>query len=119
MTPRNILLKVHLYLGLSSAIFLVILTGSVMAFEGDIDHWLHPGLWHVTAGPKTLPEEELIHKVEQRFAPTRVAAVHISRQPNLSQLMQMTDRAAVLVNPYDGSILVDGDRHGLRLTALR
>ena len=46
---RNILRKLHLYAGLVAAIFLVILglTGTIMAFEGDIDHWLHPGVWYV------------------------------------------------------------------------
>lgn len=107
MTARKILLTIHLYLGLASAIFLVILglTGSIMAFESDIDHWLHPGLWYVSAGPRPLSEEELVHKVEDRFAPARVSTVHILRQPNLAQLMQTTDHAAVFVNPYDGSIL--------------
>jgi uncharacterized iron-regulated membrane protein len=107
MTLRRILLKIHLYLGLASAIFLVILglTGSIMAFEGDIDHWLHPALWYVSVGARPLPEEDLVQKVEERVAPARVAAVHIPRQPNLAQLMQTSDHAAVLVNPYDGAIL--------------
>jgi uncharacterized iron-regulated membrane protein len=103
---RNVLLKVHLYLGLAAAIFLVILglTGAIMAFEGDIDHWIHPGLWYVKIGPRALPEADLIRAAEARFAPARVAAVFIFRQPNLVRLMQMTDRTVVYVNPYNGSI---------------
>jgi uncharacterized iron-regulated membrane protein len=44
---RRLLLKIHLYLGLVAALFLVVLglTGSIMTFEGDIEHWLHPSLW--------------------------------------------------------------------------
>jgi uncharacterized iron-regulated membrane protein len=47
MPARAILLRIHLYLGLAAAVFLLILglTGSVMAFENDVDHWLHPGLF--------------------------------------------------------------------------
>ena len=107
MTFRKFLITVHLYLGLTSAIFLVILglSGSIMAFEGDIDHWLHPGLWYVATSALTLPEQELIAKMQERFAPARVAAVHISRQSNLARVMQMTDRSTVFVNPYDGAIL--------------
>jgi uncharacterized iron-regulated membrane protein len=103
---RNLLLKVHLYLGLVAAIFLVILglTGAIMAFEGDIDHWMHRSLWYVNTGARTLPEEDLVRAAQQRFAPARVAAIQILRQPDLVQVMQMTDRAAVYVNPYDGSI---------------
>jgi uncharacterized iron-regulated membrane protein len=107
MTARNVVLKIHLYLGLLAAIFLVILglTGSIMAFEGDIDHWLHRGRWYVVAGPRTLPEGELIERVERQVAPARVGAVQFSPQRNLAQLMQLTDRSAITVNPYDGSIL--------------
>src|SRR6202035_5109092 len=107
VTARKVLLQIHLYLGLFGAIFLVILgvTGSVMAFEGDIDHWLHPSLWYVKAGPRVLPEGQLIAKVQQQFAPARVGGVEMSPHPDLAQMMHLTDRSAVMVNPYDGSVL--------------
>jgi len=107
MTARGVLLKVHLWLGLAAAIFLVILglTGSVMAFENDIDHWLHPELFYVETGARALPEQVLIRVVEQRFAPARVAAVQVLRQPNLARVIQTTDQRSVFVNPYDGLVL--------------
>jgi uncharacterized iron-regulated membrane protein len=107
MTVRYVVLKIHLYLGLLAAIFLVILglTGSIMAFEGDIDHWLHRGRWYVTAGPRALPEGGLIDKVERQVAPARVGTVQLSPQRNRAQIMQLTDHSAITVNPYDGSIL--------------
>src|SRR5579864_8210483 len=102
MTARNVVLKIHLYLGLAAAIFLVILglTGSIMAFEGDIDRWLHPGAWYVGAHDQKLPQQELINRVQRQFAPARVGAVQIFRQKNLAEIMQMSDRSAVFVNPY-------------------
>jgi hypothetical protein len=51
-----------------------------------------------------LPERQLIREVERRFAPARVAAVQIFRQPNLAQVMQTADRRSVFVNPHDGSV---------------
>ena len=106
-TARLVFLKIHLWLGLAAAIFLIILglTGSIMAFEGDIDHWLHPSLWYVDVRPQALPQQELIDRVQRQFAPARVAAVQIFRQKNLAEAMQMTDRSVVLVNPYDGAML--------------
>src|SRR5262249_17199785 len=106
-TARRVFLKIHLWLGLAAAIFLVILglTGSIMAFEGDIDHWLHPSLWYVDVHPQALSQQELIDRVQQQFAPARGAAVQISRQKNIVEVMQMTDRSAVFVNPYDGTVL--------------
>jgi len=107
MTARQIILKTHLYLGLAAAAFLVVLglTGSIMAFEGDIDHWVHRRAWYVAAREHPLAEADLIAKVEQAAAPARVAGIQILPQRNLAQSMQLTDRSSVTVNPYDGSIL--------------
>ena len=103
---RNILLKIHLYAGLVAAIFLVILglTGTIMAFEGDIDHWLHRSLWYVQTAPAKLPQAELVRAVEAKFAPARVAGIQIFRSPRLAQVMQMTDRAFVVIDPYTADI---------------
>lgn len=107
MTVRSIALKVHLYLGLLAAAFLVILglTGSIMAFERDIDRWLHPGNWYVAAGEHALDEADLIKHVEHQVAPGRVAAVQIWPQRNVAQMMALADDSSMLVNPYDGTIL--------------
>ncbi len=99
-------MKIHLYLGLTAAIFLLILsvTGTVMAFEHDIDRWLHPGLWKAAPGHGLLPEDELVRNAEQTAAPARVAAVQISPRPDVAQLMQMTDRSTVFINPWTGKV---------------
>lgn len=104
---RTLLLKIHLYLGLVAALFLAVLglTGSIMAFEGDIEHWLHPSLWYVVEGSRPFAEGDLIAGVERQFAPARVAAVQISQHRNLAQLMDLTDRSRVTVNPYTGAVL--------------
>lgn len=107
MALRKIILKVHLYLGLTAALFLLVLglTGSIMAFEGDIDHWIHPHAWYVAPGNQQLPETGLIANVERQVAPARVSMIQIAPQRNLAQAMQLSDRSVVTVNPYDGSIL--------------
>jgi uncharacterized iron-regulated membrane protein len=42
ITIRSFLLKIHLWLGIVGSNFLVVLglTGSIMAFANDIDHWI-------------------------------------------------------------------------------
>jgi len=106
MTARGLLLKLHLILGATAAMFLVILgvTGAIIAFENDIDHWLSPGLFYVRVGTP-LPESALIRSVEQRFAPAGVVSVHIFREPNLAHTMQTSDRATVFINPFNGEVL--------------
>jgi uncharacterized iron-regulated membrane protein len=106
MALRTVILKIHLCLGLVAAIFLVILglTGSIMAFEGDINHWLHPELWYVTPRGQPMPENDLISIVQNQFPRARVLVVQFPRAGNLVQLMELTDGTSVYVNPYDGTV---------------
>jgi len=110
---RKLVLKIHLLLGLVSGLFLIILglTGSVMAFESDIDHWLHPGFWRVAQG-QALSESKLISGVERSFAPLRVQGVQIPQDRDLAQSMQLSDKSSVTVNPYTGAILGRRTRPG-------
>jgi uncharacterized iron-regulated membrane protein len=94
-------------MGLVAGIFLAILgvTGAIIAFEPEIEHLLHSGLWYVKSGPSRMPQAQLIRTTGEKFAPARVTAVHIFRESDLVEEMQMSDRAIVHVNPYDGSIV--------------
>jgi uncharacterized iron-regulated membrane protein len=115
MTLRKVVLTIHLYLGLAAAIFLAILglTGSIMAFENDIDHWMHPNLWYVTPGRGIMTESDLVSIAQNRYH-SDVVAVQFPRASNLAQVMRMTDGTFVYVNPYDGTIL--GEKVGLSNT---
>ena len=131
MTARNILLKIHLYVGLCAAIFLLVLgvTGSIIAFEEDAELWLNPHLHYVRPAGQPLSDRELIEKVNRQIAPAEVVFAKSFQQPNRSHIMLTLDpgtkvtaleagsgvwknwvargkgRVAVFVNPYDGSII--------------
>ncbi|HZU28322.1 MAG TPA: PepSY-associated TM helix domain-containing protein [Bryobacteraceae bacterium] len=107
MTARSVVLTTHLCLGAAAALFLFILglTGAILAFENDIDHWLYPSLYYVQAGPRTIPEADLVAAVERRFAPDRVKFVHIFREKNLVQMMQLARGGTVFVDPYNAGVL--------------
>lgn len=53
----SLLFRIHLVGGLIAGAFLVVLggTGCIMAFESEIDSWLHPSLFHVTPKGQPLP----------------------------------------------------------------
>jgi uncharacterized iron-regulated membrane protein len=55
---RKLLFNIHLYLALVTGVFVLILglTGSIMAFETEIDHLLHWKLSYITpqGNPKPL-----------------------------------------------------------------
>lgn len=107
-------LKLHLYLGLTSAIFLLILgvTGAIIGFEQEIPRWLHRDLWYVKPASQQLAEAQLIENVEQQFAPAHVRSIVFPRSRDLAQVMQISipdgaPRAVrrVFVDPYRGAVL--------------
>ncbi len=105
---RKLLLRIHLWLGVTAGLFLAVLglTGSVIAFEGDIDHWLHPGRWYfesVAAAP--LPEGALVAAVEQKVPPARVVGIEVPSRIDMAQRMSLTDGTSVTVNTNTGAIL--------------
>lgn len=64
---RAFWVRVHRYAGLAMAAFLVIagLTGSVLAFQSEIDAWLNPALFRSSGGADRLPVAEVIARAEQ------------------------------------------------------
>lgn len=55
---RPLLVLLHRYLGLATALFLALagLTGSLLAFQHEIDEWLNPTFYHAPAqGPLLSP----------------------------------------------------------------
>src|SRR4051812_43378546 len=106
MSLRPAILKIHLFLGIVGGVFFIILgvTGSVIAFENDLDHWFHPALWYVPAGAALLPEQELIDAVNRSEAPAHVDAVQHFRDPRLVRAVRISNGTTVLISPYDGRI---------------
>ncbi len=48
---RAILVLLHRYIGLATAVFLLLagLTGSLLAFNHELDEWLNPGFYEAPA----------------------------------------------------------------------
>jgi uncharacterized iron-regulated membrane protein len=103
---RGAVRKIHLILGLAAGLFLVVLglTGSIIAFENDLDHWFHPALWYVNAGSRPLTEQDLIDKVNAAHPSGRVVAVQHFRDPRLVRAMRTSDGITILISPYDGHV---------------
>lgn len=80
MSVHKLILKLHLYLVLTAAIFLLVLgvTGSIMAFEANIDHWVHPHDWYVTPAGRPLSEADLVGAVGRQVSPARVRMMQIA-----------------------------------------
>jgi uncharacterized iron-regulated membrane protein len=103
---RRLLLNLHLYAALITGVFVVILgvTGSIMAFEDQIDHLTHPHLFFVTPQARRLSLDELAVAAAQRFPREKATFFGMSPSPALSSYV-VFDSGNVYVNPYTGEVL--------------
>lgn len=109
---HSLALKIHLFGGLLAAVFLLLLgaTGSIMAFESDIDQLLHPSLFHVTPVGKALPLGTLAGNAAATLGPgERIGIYILPVKPDLSY--GFTVFAAkklprqIFVDAYSGRVL--------------
>jgi len=103
---RKLLFNLHLYVALISAIFVLILglTGSIMAFEPEIDHLLHWKLSYVTPQGAPKPLTQLGDAVSKAFPGEKPGGYLLPSSPDLSYGV-LTRRGLVAVNPYTAEIL--------------
>lgn len=108
---RKFFLTVHLVLGISAAIFVILLglTGAVMAFENDYDHWFSPKLWYVKPSGAPMSQQALLDIANQAVAPLKIGA--FATQDGRADLAEDfsarngNGELEVFVNPYTGAIL--------------
>jgi len=67
---RNLLVLLHRYLGLATALFLALagITGSVLAFQHELDEWLNPQFYQTEPGATPrLDGPDLVERLEARY----------------------------------------------------
>ena len=91
---RAILVRLHRYLGLATALFLALagLTGSVLAFHHELDEWLNPGFHHTTGVGEVLPPEHLVARVEQDYPRMQVWYMEFPEEPGHAALLALVPR---------------------------
>ncbi len=102
---RRLVLQLHLIAALIAGAFLAVfgITGSIMAFEPELDRLLHPGVSYVTPGssPKSLAELGAAASAAMGEKPTGYL---LSPSPDLSYQVLFRGRGAY-VDPYTGAVL--------------
>ncbi len=104
---RKLLFNLHLYTALITGAFIVILglTGSVMAFEPEIDHLRHWKLAYVTPQPPVLSLAEISAAVSKAFPGAHIVDYGLSTSPGLSYQIALQRRGTVYINQYTGAVL--------------
>jgi uncharacterized iron-regulated membrane protein len=103
---RKLLFTIHLYLALIAGVFIAILgvTGSIIAFEPELDHWLHSDLWHVKAEGRALSLAEIGAAVNKRFPGEPITAYILANSADLADQVALK-RGIVFVNPHTADII--------------
>jgi uncharacterized iron-regulated membrane protein len=110
---RRIYLAIHLWVGVFSALFLFALgvSGSLVAFENEIDRALNPKLTWIDPGHTRLMLAEMMSKLRAASPGFEVAGIAPSERDDVAWNAFLTNEAnqghAVAFNPYTGAILGD------------
>ncbi|HEY6951793.1 MAG TPA: PepSY-associated TM helix domain-containing protein, partial [Bacteroidota bacterium] len=105
---RKIILKLHLYFALAGCVFVAILglTGSIMAFEGELDRLFNPSLYSVHPEPSRLRSiSALTTLLEEKYPGAHVVGFGIADRPDESFSAFMDNGSGVFINQYTGEVL--------------
>lgn len=112
MALRGMFVRLHRWVGLAIALFLVIagLTGSVIAFNHDLDEWLNPELFRVQSSGDPIPPLELAARVQAAEQGRRVTYVPLDVEPGHAVVLGLTDRTSptyteLFLDPVTGARL--------------
>jgi uncharacterized iron-regulated membrane protein len=103
---RKIVFQLHLTVAVAAGAFIVILgvTGSIMAFEPEIDHLLHRTIAYVKPQERPLTLAEIDGAVGKVFPNHPIVGYVLSNQPNISYQVMMEPQR-VYVDQYSGKVL--------------
>ncbi|MFW7341301.1 PepSY-associated TM helix domain-containing protein [Pollutimonas sp. H1-120] len=91
---RSLWRRLHRWLGLSLALFLFVisLSGSVIAFEHELDAWLNPELFNTGSDGKALAPDRLVSGIEKDDPRLRVTLLPLDARPGRSIEVQVAQR---------------------------
>jgi sulfite reductase (NADPH) flavoprotein alpha-component len=103
---RGLVLKIHLVIALITGTFMVVLgtTGSIIAFEPELDRLLHPDLSYVVPTGRSLSLVEIGDAAGRKYGGEPIVAFLPPESPHVPAEVIMP-RGIVAVNQYTGEIL--------------
>jgi uncharacterized iron-regulated membrane protein len=103
---RRLILNLHLAIGLGAGLFVIVLggTGSILAFEPELDRVLHCDISYVKPGGKKLSLVEIGSAVSRKYPGESIVMYLPSPAPDFPAGVILS-RGMVSVNPYTGEVL--------------
>ena len=121
---RSVLLKVHLYTGMTLGLYLVVmgLSGSVLVFHSELEGWLNPGLHHVEPAGEPLGPSAVIAVFRERYPEAEVSRLVLPdgrRGAGGTYCFWVGpwegDQPRVYVDPYRGEVIAERSYTGTLL----
>ncbi|WP_281224940.1 PepSY-associated TM helix domain-containing protein [Flavobacterium aquiphilum] len=111
-TLKKNIIFLHLWLGLSSGliVFIVALTGSILVFEEEIDAFINPEFYKVSAiGTEKTPVDLYVNAIRKQYAITELDRIQTYEDPQRSVIISGTNAQKndqiFSVDPYTGKVL--------------
>lgn len=103
----------HLVLGILTVFFLINLSisGALLVFGKQIQHYLQPNYWLITAKDSPLPLSQLVANVETASGRT-VDHIRLSSQGEHAWQFQLNNHHNISVNHFNGNILHQYSEYG-------
>ena len=103
---RRLILNIHLAIGIAAGLFVVLLgaTGSILAFEPELDRWVYRDISYVKPGGKTLSLVEIGNAISRKYPGESIVAYLPSPAPDFPTGVILS-RGMISVNPYTGDVL--------------
>lgn len=107
---RKVLFNLHLYLALFTGIFVVIVgvSGSIMAFEEEIDHATNPKFFKVEPRGQRLSAGEMLAAAAKAYPGQKIGSLRLPQGPDNSAGFGVRGQQ-VFLNPYTGVIIGSRD----------
>jgi uncharacterized iron-regulated membrane protein len=101
LVARRVCVRLHRYAGLAMALFLAVagLTGSIIAFNDELDVWLNPELFQSRLDGELLPPSELARRVEAQDDRISVAWIPLKVEPGDAAILWISTQH----NPATGA----------------
>jgi uncharacterized iron-regulated membrane protein len=104
---RKLLFNLHLYGALIAGIFIVVIgtTGSILAFEPELDRLMNPRLFSVPPQARPLPVAELFRAAARAYPGQKIGSMRLPQRADDSAQFSVKGPKEVFINPYTGAIL--------------
>ncbi|MED1471976.1 PepSY-associated TM helix domain-containing protein [Bacillus salipaludis] len=114
---RKIIGKIHLWLSMLVGLFIVLIgiTGSLLVFEPELNHVIHPNLFKVTEGEK-VSYQQALDTVSTKYPKGEIKRVYTPDEPDakgvyLFRLKEGEKQQEIYVDPGTGQINGTLDEH--------